>query len=157
MTTKKLTVKRRQEIGLKIIDIFSEVKGQVREIGGKLAMDRLIINSTPSCRTYACLGGWLANFYKTHTGSCGRSFSTGVAALAKDLKLPTEGHPYTTEDFDNFDCLDPYWHNSFFDSVFTDAFAYLPSTMLTAELDFDTVCDLWIDFGVRLVLDIKRV
>ena len=128
-----------QERGLKIIDIFTDLREHVNKIGGYIDHNQGFIEKNPSC---ACIGGWLADYFKTtvmYFNEGYRSYIDGYQELAHrlDVKCVT-----------NFVSESGLWHTD--EGIFV--FSASPIAYGgTSYVDINEVCADWVQFGYELV------
>ena len=82
------------ERGLKIIDIFTDLREHVNKVKGKIHQGEGYIHENPTCGTAACIGGWLADYFKTKVHfdiyadhKFYRHYQNGITKLADKLDL----------------------------------------------------------------------
>ena len=136
------------ERGLKIIDIFTGLREHVSKIGGYIDQDRSIIPENPTCGTTACIGGWLADYFKTEvyphidSRSYHRLYRDGVKELSNRLDVKRAGV---------FVHESGLWHNGAGGDVFGDRCTAYRRSIVTKAVGIDDVCRDWIEFGYNLV------
>ena len=137
------------ERGLKIIDIFTNLQEHVSKIGGYLNQDRSIIPENPTCGTTACIGGWLADYFKAEVdddlddySDSRRRYNDGIIELSK--RLGVGGIRSFIED-------SGLWHNDHGRAVFNTHCKAYPRSIVTKAIDIDDVCADWVQFGYNLV------
>ena len=131
------------ERGLKIIDIFTDLREHVNKIGGYIDQRRGSVYENPSCGTAACIGGWLADYFATkviYFGGGHRIYIDGYRELAHSLDVNCVA---------NFVSESGLWHNDQGPAVFWHDSPYHRSE--PHKISLDDVCADWVQFGYELV------
>ena len=138
-----------QERGLKIIDIFTDLREHVNRVGGKVDQEQGYIHEHPTCGTTACIGGWLADYFKTDVyddlddySDSRRYYNDGVIELEDKLGLVGSLRPFIR--------FSKLWHNVYGSYIFDQKpIAY--KRTYGDIVDIDEVCADWVQFGYELV------
>ena len=137
------------ERGLKIIDIFTDLREHVNKIGGKLNQDKGFIDENPSCGSTACIGGWLADYFKTVVYSSGRRcFEEGIRELENKLGVTC---------IKSFIWNSRLWHNAMGGDVFAIRNDAYIRTNSQKTIGLDEVCSDWVQFGYNLVAEGEKL
>ena len=143
-------------IGLKIIDIFTDLREEVKKVHGQVDQNLGALSYPVRASDLACVGCWLANKYRTmihancidDPGYSWRSYSDGLFSLAKDLGFAE------LRQFDDFleahkDC----WHNGkaqFAFNRFYSAYIREEKDYILKKENLNNICSDWIEFGLNL-------
>ena len=137
-----------RERGILLLVTFSFLKEWINDIGGKINMDRPVIDLDPVCETVGCVGGWLADMFDcirlnndVRTELNYRGYSSGVDQLSSLL------------DFDDYSDLYKfirlYWPNDDACGFFTACIAY------NGDTSINNICNTWIECAGNIIENIK--
>ena len=139
------------ERGLKIIDIFTDLREHVNKVKGKIHQGEGYIHENPTCGTTACIGGWLADYFKTKVHfdiyadhKFYRHYQNGITKLADKLDLDVITH---------FVFLSGLWHNTEGAEVFDPTLCAYNRNEVYNYITIDDVCADWVQFGYELVAE----
>ena len=123
--------------GKKIVELFTNLETHIEDKGGVIDMGTGVIRANSTSED-ACIGCWLADYFKTKAKNRYRHFRDGVKALEKYLGV---------DDMDLFlESNKQHWHNDYAAYAFHFGYAY----DIDEYLNIIDVTDAWISFGEKL-------
>ena len=125
--------------GKKIVELFTNLRTHIEDKDGQIDMHVGAIRPDPANKA-ACIGCWLADYFKTKVELGHRQFNEGIKALEKYLGIDELKHFLE----DNSE----HWHNDYALWAFhKDGEAYGDTNQYPSITD---VTDAWISFGEKL-------